>query len=188
MSFSGSSRSSAKTDLSEQDIEFIMANTDFSKEKIIEWHAEFIKVCPQNKLDKEKFIQFYSKLIPGDNSSERSYCEAVFQACDTDSNGFIDFAEFLLAFCVSAKGNLREKLAWLFEIYDTDRSSYISLYELAKMLKLVLSIKNINEDAYQRARKIFELMDRSNDNRISKQEFIAGCTKDQETRELFAPF
>ena len=183
------SRTPTKSELNEQDVEFIMANTDLSREKIGQWYSEFLKVCPEKKLDKEKFTQFYARLIPGESQSERSFCEAVFLACDTDNNGYIDFAEFLLAFSVRAQGNMREKLAWLFEVYDSDHSGYISMYELAKMLKLVFGIKNITaEDPYTRARQIFELMDRSKDNRITKQEFIAGCTRDQATRDLFAPF
>jgi len=150
-----------KESLSQEDIDFIVANTDLKQDKIVEWYTQFRKACPQNKLDKEKFIQFFSMLIPGNNENEHSFCEAIFQACDTDSNGFIDFAEFLLVFCVRSKANMREKLSWLFEVYDTNKSTYITNTELAKMLKLIFGIKNINADPYKKAMEIFQIMDRS---------------------------
>jgi len=178
----------SKESLSQQDIDFIVANTDLDQEKIVEWYSQFKKACPENKLNKEKFIQFFSSLIPGNNENEHAFCEAIFQPSDTDSNGFIDFAEFLIVFCVRSKCSLREKLAWLFEVYDTNKSNSITQSELAKILKLILSLKNINADPYKKAMEIFKVMDRSNDNLISKQEFIAGCTKDQSIRDLLTPF
>ena len=188
MSLIPEKRDALKTELSNEDIDFIMANTELDKESILKWHADFKKNCPDNKLDKPKFVKFYKNLIPGDSQDEASLCEYVFQAFDVDLNGTIDFAEFLLSFWVRSKGSLKEKLTWLFSIYDTDRSNCITSWELNKVLKLVFAIKNIKEDPYQKSKKIFELMDRSKDNRITKEEFIAGCTKDETLRELFAPF
>jgi Ca2+-binding EF-hand superfamily protein len=177
-----------KETLSQEEVDFIMANTDLSQEKIVEWYSQFNKACPQNKLDKEKFIQFFSMLIPGNDENEYLFCDAIFQACDTDSNGYIDFAEFLLIFCLRSKATLREKLSWLFEVYDTNKSNNITHTELVKMLKLIFSIKKLNIDAYKKGLEIFQLMDRSKDNRITKQEFISGCTKDQSIRDLLTPF
>jgi hypothetical protein len=56
------------------------------------------------------------------------------------------------------------------------------------MLRLVLNIKGIKEDSYTKAKSIMQELDRSGDGRISKAEFIAGCTKDTKLRSLFSPF
>ena len=177
-----------KVGLTEDDIQFIMANTDFDREKIVEWHRDFIAKCPGGQLDKPQFIQFFKKLIPGNSADEDKYCEAVFYACDTDSNGFIDFSEFLIAFWIRAKGNMRATLSCIYDIYDTLRSNNLPLWELSSMLKLVVGMKGLNEDVYDLSRKIISSVDRNGDNRISKQEFIAACTKDQKLRNLFAPY
>ena len=187
----GEAKLPKSSDLTNDDIEFIQANTDLSRDKILKWYDEFTAECPTKKLDRSSFTQFYSKLIPDvESTSEKmEFSEWVFGAFDTDRNGYIDFAEFLLAFWVRARGSLKDKLNWLFDVYDTDKSGYIGQYELAKALRLIFAMKGINEsDANERTRRIFAFVDRNTDGRISKQEFVAGCTRDETIRQLLAPF
>ena len=58
-------RTGDKRDLSEEDLQFIISNTGFDKEKVLQWFEAFKIQCPDLQLDKETFINFYSKLIPG---------------------------------------------------------------------------------------------------------------------------
>lgn len=176
-----------KTDLKDEDIEFILANTDLNREQIVQWYNDFKKNCPDSKLNRTQFTKFYKNFIPGDSTDEDRFCEYVFQAFDADNSGFIDFGEFLVSFWVRAKAPLKDKLAWLFDVYDNDRSGYISSWEVSRMLRLVFSMKNIKDDPYDKARKIFDQLDRSHDGRVTKLEFIAGCTKDETLRALLAP-
>lgn len=182
------SRTASKIELSEEDIEFIIANTDFEREKILAWFNEFKKACPTGKLDKQTFIYFYKQLIKGDHEHEDQFCSLVFDVFDSDQNGSIDFGEFLIAFWVRAKGNIREKLAWVFDIYDSDNNNYITKHEMMKILRLVFAIKGIEEDSDDKTEEIFESLDRSNDGRLTKHEFIAGCMRNEELKALFAPF
>lgn len=181
-------RTTAKYSLSEDDINFIIANTDFTRDKIIAWFKEFQKQCPSGQLDRQQFTHFYKQLIPGENQAENEFCSMVFDVFDSDKNGYVDFGEFLIAFWVRARGDLREKLSWLFDIYDTDHSGHITQYELYKMLKLVFIMKSIKEDAWIKSREIIDKIDRSNDGKISRQEFIAGLTTDVKLRSLFSPY
>lgn len=52
------------------------------------------------------------------------------------------------------------------------------------MLRLVLCLKNINEDPIERATYIMNLVDLDSDSQLSKMEFVSGCLKDAELREL----
>jgi len=177
-------KTSHKTDLTEEDIQFIMSNTDFSREHVEKWFATFKKQCPNCLLDKSSFIDFYKNLIPGNSEVKDEFAEVVFQAFDADNNGYVDFGEFLIAFWIKAKGSLKSKLEWLFEVYDFDKSGYISLKELTNMLSLVLCLKNINEDPIERAEYIMRLVDIDSDSHLSKTEFVSGCLKDEKLREL----
>lgn len=181
-------RRTQKFSLNDDDIEFIMANTDFTRDQVIKWFNEFKVQCPTGRLNKQEFIKFYKKLIKGDHPDEEQFCSAVFDVYDSDGDGSVDFGEFLIAFWIRAKGSVKDKLAWLFDVYDCDNSNFITSWELTKMLKLLLNIKGVKEDPYIKAKNIMKELDRSGDGKISKAEFIAGCTKDAKLRSLFSPF
>jgi neuronal calcium sensor 1 len=181
-------RSKAKYSLNEHDVQFIMANTDFTREKILIWFNEFQKQCPSGQLDREQFTKFYKQLIPGETQAEIEFSSIVFDVFDSDKNGYVDFGEFLIAFWVRARGDIREKLSWLFDIYDTDGSGHITQYELYKMLRLVFDMKGVKEDPWIKAKEIIDKIDRSKDGKLSRQEFIAGLTANPELRSLFSPY
>ena len=102
------SESLLKSDLTEAQIEFITSNTDFDRETCLKWFTQFKLQCPELVLDKPKFIQFYSQLIPGETGKAKlEFCGHVFEAVDTDRNGHVDFGEFLVAFWVRAKADMR---------------------------------------------------------------------------------
>ncbi len=92
--------------------------------------------------------------------------------------------EFLIAFWIKSKGSVEKKLAWLFELYDTDKSCYVSHSELVSMFTLIFNIKCINEDPFEKADYVFACVDINNDGRLSKPEFIEACLKDENLRKL----
>jgi Ca2+-binding EF-hand superfamily protein len=119
---------------------------------------------------------------------EERFCDLVFQVFDTDSNGYIDFGEFLIAFWIRSRGSLKDKLGWLFDLYDVDRSGFITPWELSKTLKFVFGMKNIKDDPYLKACDIVKQIDRNSDSKLTKQEFIYGLTINEELRNLLAPY
>ncbi len=60
----------SKKDLTEEDISMLVANTDFSREKILEWFDEFKAECKDGLLDKKAFIKFYKELLPNTGTSD----------------------------------------------------------------------------------------------------------------------
>jgi Ca2+-binding EF-hand superfamily protein len=174
--------------LGEREINFIMANTNLTREKILEWNKDFVQKCPQNKLNRQQFIMFFKSLVRKDSADIEKFCDLVFKAFDTDNNSVVDFGEFLIAFWIRAEGNLREKLTWLFSVYTPDRSNHISKWDFIRMLKLIYSVKNISGDYNEKSEQIFSALDRNKDGKVTLQEFIAECTRDEELRNLLAPF
>ena len=104
-----------------------------------------------------------------------------------DKNDFIDFGEFLIAFWIRCDSDLKNKLEWLFDLYDADHTDFISFWELYMMLRLLFAMKSINEDPYDKAFSIMKQFDRSHDGNITKLEFISTCTNDESLQKLFSP-
>jgi Ca2+-binding EF-hand superfamily protein len=92
---SDSKKKVVRAELKEADIGFIMANTDFTRDKITKWFDEFIIKSPDGRLYKPEFIDAYKKLIPGESKYEDKYCKYIFYAVDLDNNGYVDFGLLL---------------------------------------------------------------------------------------------
>ena len=85
-----------------------MTNTHFTPDQIREWHAGFIKDCPNGELNKKKFTDVYKEFYP--NGKADKFCAQVFSVFDADQSGRIDFTEFLIAISVSTQKDVKKKL------------------------------------------------------------------------------
>ena len=101
--------------LHEKDLEFLLSNTDYSKDTIMTWYQEFGQECPTGKLTLPGFINLYHQFFPAGNATE--LCEHLFRVFDTDGSGFIDFREFLLAIFLTSSGSTRDKIRAAFRYF-----------------------------------------------------------------------
>ena len=73
------------------------------------------------------------------------YVSRMFQLFDADSDGTIDFKEFVRALStLSDRGTFDEKLALSFLIYDADGDGKISRLELSDIFKACLTENDLN--------------------------------------------
>ena len=73
----------------------------------------------------------YGLLLPP--GIARVFVEQLFGLFDSDKSGSIDFNEFIVATNMPTSGTVREKLKWIFEMYDEDRSGM--LINVGKMVR-----------------------------------------------------
>ena len=70
-----SSRNTNKLDpavLTEDELNLLKTNTQYSEEEIQAWHTGFLKDCPSGQLDKKQFLQLYRVGGERENSLRRS--------------------------------------------------------------------------------------------------------------------
>ena len=83
-----------------------------------------------------------------------------------DRNGWIDFNEFIIATHCSATSSPADKLHWVFQMYDKDKSKTIQLGEMVELFgTLYLNEGLEKEAAVERAMAIFSTLDINNDGR-----------------------
>jgi len=187
----GSSRAER---LTKEDVNFLKANTKYDEDTIQEWYRGFISDCPNGKLSPPAFVKIYSQCFPSGNA--RDFCDHIFRTFDTDGNGYIDFKEFLLAISVTSSGSPEEKLNWAFSMYDADGNGWIDLMEMTRIVKSIYSmmgpkqtaaVVGDQQSAEDRAEGIFNKMDANSDGKVTRQEFVQACIKDQKMVDLLSP-
>ncbi|KAI0979832.1 hypothetical protein GJ496_004048 [Pomphorhynchus laevis] len=125
-----------KKKLSDNDLNFLLENTDFSRQQILQWYNDFMNDCPKGTLSKKSFLKAYMQFFP--ECDANNFCDHIFRAFDVDRSGQIDFKEFLMAINITSKGDPKSKLIWAFRMYDIDGNGLIDLNEMHKIVQISL--------------------------------------------------
>lgn len=109
--------------------------TSFTYAEINDLYRQFRNDCPDLKMTVIQFRSLYRSTFPNGNPDR--FAEHVFQTFDKEQKGFIDFRQFLTTLGTQLKGGFEQKLEWLFDLYDTDHSDFITRENLLEMIKAV---------------------------------------------------
>uniref|UniRef100_A0A8C7QET9 Neuronal calcium sensor 1 n=1 Tax=Oncorhynchus mykiss TaxID=8022 RepID=A0A8C7QET9_ONCMY len=150
---------------------------------LITLYKGFIKDCPSGQLDAVGFQKIYKQFFPfGDPTKFASF---VFNVFDENKDGHIEFSEFIQALSVTSRGTLDEKLRWAFKLYDLDNDGYVTRDEMLNIVDAIyLMVGNTVElpeeenTPEKRVDRIFSMMDKNADGKLTLQEFQEGSKAD----------
>ncbi|XP_006109769.1 LOW QUALITY PROTEIN: neuronal calcium sensor 1 [Myotis lucifugus] len=99
--------------------------------------------------------------------------------------GGIEFSEFIQALSVTSRGPWDEKLRWAFKLYDLDNDGYITRTEMLDIVDAIyqmvgntVELPEEENTPEKRVDRIFAMMDKNADGKLTLQEFQEGSKAD----------
>ena len=130
-------------------------------------------------MTKEKFADLSVDAL-GDEAD--FLADSMFKAFDIDSNGTMDFTEYMLAINSTGLNSPEDKLEWMFDVFDKDGGGTISAEEIDVVLQglFEMSGKDFEDNELdQVTRDIMDAIDADGDGDVTKDEFIRNAMKCQ---------
>lgn len=131
----GNSKSGA---LSKEILEELQLNTKFTEQELSTWYQSFLKECPSGRITRQEFQTIYSKFFP--EADPKAYAQHVFRSFDANSDGTLDFKEYVIALHMTSAGKTNQKLEWAFSLYDVDGNGTISKNEVLEIVSVSVSL------------------------------------------------
>ncbi|CAN7984110.1 unnamed protein product [Ixodes hexagonus] len=166
-------------------IEILRKETLFTDAEIRQWYQEFVKEFPSGRVTLRQFKEAYRRQFP--NGDPNKLAEHVFRTFDANQDGTIDFREFMCYLNVTSRGTLDQKLTWAFTMFDVDADGFIQKEEMVKMLTAIYkaigyeptgSPQDEAKKPERETERMFRLMDKNRDGKLSLEEFLEGVKKE----------
>lgn len=180
--------------LSEDEIQLLLENTTMSRQQIIDYYESFREDNPTGTVTRKQFSKMF-KDFHSPNAAKQSkadkFCDYVFNALESDAGDVIEFADFVVLFSITSNGNLEQKIAFAFKIYDLDKNKVINKYEMEKVLDALYDLTGVpsverkgDSSPKNKVNQMMEQMDKNADNVLSFKEFLDGCLADKLVRKI----
>ena len=94
------------------------------------------------KMDRKFFCEMYHSLAQKEIDYVDNLSKNVFKALDVQDLDVeqISFNEFLITFVLSSRGDLRKKLEYVFDMFDTDKENVLEVPEAKEIIWGILEL------------------------------------------------
>jgi len=173
-------------EMMEARVKEVAGHTGMGEDMIKEHYSRWIKQHPDGKMDKHSFKEMIGAGFPGfSGEQKKKMVKNVFRIYDTNQDGYIDFEEFMVVFCVLSGGQPEEVLGKIFRMFDINGDGKISQSEMEKLvgdMKGVIQFPgNKKMTPKQITEALFEEMDKDHDGTVEEAEFVDAVLGHQKT-------
>ncbi|XP_063077305.1 recoverin b [Engraulis encrasicolus] len=177
--------------LSKEVLEELKLNTRYTEEQLFSWYQTFLRDCPSGRISRQKFESIYASFFP--DADPKAYAQHVFRSFDQNSDGTLDFKEYIVALHMTSSGKTAEKLEWAFALYDLDRNGSITKNEILEIVRSIFNMISqedqitLPEDENtpeKRADKIWDFFGKQENDEITEGEFIQGVMNNKDILRL----
>ena len=181
--------SSGKPVLTEYDKDYIANQTSATRAEVTARYEEFLKTHPSGCISKVEFSNMIRTCYPGVQTEALE--KHIFRMYDRNSDGFIDFKEFMVLLYIMSSGTPEQNLEQIFRIFDINGDGTISWKEMQNIVTDLFQIFS-NEDNPEQASNeaiasmAFDEMDSDLDGNITQEEFIKACLNHETISTMLA--
>lgn len=181
-----------KSVLTESDLDFIARNTALDRGEVEDHHKAFVEKHPDGKISRKEFGNMMRQCYPDADTDKIE--KHIFRMYDSNSDGSIDFREFMVVLYVMSSGSPEQNLAQIFRVFDINNDGAISTKELRRIVKDLFHLfgkcaqadASTPSDPETLADEAFKEMDVNSDGKISQEEFVAACMKQERISSMLA--
>ncbi len=94
-------------------------------------------------------------------------------------------------YAITSLGTMRQKLDYVFALYDKDKNNSIDRKEMVRVISAMYDLLGKSKKDYPPERcveDVFSLIDLNNDRTLTKDEFIDGVLKNPYLSDIISPF
>ncbi|XP_042429941.1 calcium and calcium/calmodulin-dependent serine/threonine-protein kinase-like [Zingiber officinale] len=174
---------SSKVALRTKKLKSLLGSHDLTPEELENLRLHFKRICSNG--ENATLSEFEEVLKAMNMNSLIPLASRVFDLFDNNRDGTVDMREILCGLSSLKNSRGDEALRLCFQMYDTDRSGYISKEELASMLR-ALPEDCLPLDIAEPGKldEIFDQMDANSDGKVTFDEFKAAMQVDSSLQDV----
>jgi len=174
--------------LRDEDISALAQSSGLNREQVKDAFDAFIAEHPNGKMKPKDFRTMMAQALPKKDASKME--KHVFRVYDTNSDGVIDFVEFMVIFYIMSDGTPEEVLAKIFRVFDVNSDGTITKKELTRLIKDMYGLLKTEDPNIAAkdmiAKSAFAEMDKDEDGKVSLEEFTTACMGQEEFTRMLA--
>ena len=155
----------------------------YTKMELKQWGERFKERYTTGYITETEFKDLYSNIHASDNSSP--FAEHLYRLFDRNKDNMVTFKEFMVAISVSCRGSIREKIEWMFGLFDVDEDGRVTKKEMTAILTAMYKMQTTQKKTPEaHVEEIFKKLDRNRDGYLTLDEFVSLGNTDPQLVEI----
>ncbi|CEF59766.1 EF-hand domain and EF-hand domain pair-containing protein [Strongyloides ratti] len=161
----------------------LVNESKFTKSEVKAIYRAFKEASPNALVKRDIIREAFVELFPKGDTEH--YADMVFNTFDLDHTGMITFEEFIKSMSTLCRGTLKEKIDWIYKMYDPRNTGVISWERLFFVITAMDDLIGYDarpiktrEQKINHTNEIFNKFDPNNTGLITKEQFTKLCLND----------
>ncbi|VDP34625.1 unnamed protein product [Soboliphyme baturini] len=125
------------------DLDMLLFKSNFTKTQLRLWYQFLKQVFPDRLLTREQFHVIFSQVFP--KAVTFAYADYMFNSFDgTLNKDMIQISKVISSVSMLGSADIRDKLKWVFRLYDIHKNNKISFSELWMVIRAVYELNGFD--------------------------------------------